>query len=152
MNLTRFTDYSLRILIFLAIQPEPRLSNIQEISALYRISNNHLMKAVHELGKLGLIQTVRGRNGGIRLAQAPEAINIGYVVRQTEENWHVVECFDEENGFCVISPLCRLKGVLQEALAAYLQVLDRYTLADLAANRRGLSDLLLPNEPRPTDA
>ncbi|WAH38160.1 Rrf2 family transcriptional regulator [Alicyclobacillus dauci] len=147
MNLTRFTDYSLRVLLYVAVQPEDRLSNIQEISKIYHISNNHLMKTVHRLGQMGLVHTVRGRNGGFRLAKNPEEINIGWVVRQTEENWDVVECFDETNGFCVINPACRLKRVLAEALDAFFSVLDGYTLADLIVNRSSLQDLLLTTSP-----
>ncbi|MFB5188891.1 Rrf2 family transcriptional regulator [Alicyclobacillus fastidiosus] len=142
MNLTMFTDYSLRTLIYVAMKPEERLSNIQEIADVYGISANHLMKSVHKLGKLGLIQTIRGRNGGFRLAKPPEEINIGWVVREMEENWNLVECFDEQNGLCVLSPSCRLKNVLAEALKAYLAVLDKYTLADLVVNRKALGALL----------
>lgn len=141
MNLTLFTDYSLRTLIYIATKPEGELSNIQEIAKVYGISSNHLMKSVHKLGKLGLIQTIRGRNGGFRLAKAPNDINIGLVVRQTEENWNIVECFDHENGFCILNPACRLKRVLAEGLRAYLEVLDQYTLADMVVNRSELSAL-----------
>ncbi|GMA65325.1 Rrf2 family transcriptional regulator [Alicyclobacillus fastidiosus] len=142
MNLTMFTDYSLRTLIYVAMKPDDRLSNIQEIADVYGISANHLMKSVHKLGKLGLIQTIRGRNGGFRLAKPAEEINIGWVVREMEENWNIVECFDEQNGACVLSPSCRLKNVLGEALKAYLAVLDKYTLADLVVNRQALGVLL----------
>lgn len=135
MNLTRFTDYSLRILMYAATRPPGELSNIQEIATVYRISHNHLMKSVHRLAKLGLLETIRGRGGGFRLAKQPEEIGIGWVVRHTEENWHMVECFDEENGFCLISPSCRLQRILRDALDAYLQVLDEYTLADLIVNQ-----------------
>ncbi|POB09380.1 Rrf2 family transcriptional regulator [Sulfobacillus sp. hq2] len=141
MNLTLFTDYSLRVLIYVATQPENRLTNVQEVATAYRISNNHLVKVVHKLGNLGLLETVRGRHGGIRLALPPEAINLGWLVRQTEENWNIVECFDAEQGFCVLSPVCRLKAVLNQALQSYLGVLDTYTLADLVVNRDALQGL-----------
>lgn len=138
MNLTLFTDYSLRTLIYVATKPEGQLSTIDEIAAAYRISRNHLTKSVYKLSKLGLIQTVRGRNGGFRLAKDPHDINIGWVIRQTEENWNLVECFDAQNGLCILNPLCRLKGVLGEAMNAFFDVLERKSLADLLVNRRQL--------------
>ncbi|MGD6960316.1 RrF2 family transcriptional regulator [Rossellomorea aquimaris] len=134
MRLTLYTDYSLRVLIFLASKPKEELSNIKEIADAYSISKNHLMKVTYELGKNGLIETIRGRNGGIKLAQSPEDINIGKLVRTTEEDFHLVECFDAKNNSCVITPVCGLKHVLGKALNAYLSVLDEYTLADLIRN------------------
>ncbi|GLY11548.1 RrF2 family transcriptional regulator [Pseudobacillus badius] len=145
MKLTLYTDYSLRVLIFLAARPRDELSNIKEIAEAYHISKNHLMKVTHELGKLGLIETIRGRNGGIRLALQPEEINIGKVVRQTEDDFHLVECFNPDTNRCAITSVCGLKHVLFQALQAYLAVLDRYTLKDLAANPEALSALLLKN-------
>lgn len=141
MRLTSYTDYSLRVLLYLGTQPKDRLTSIREISEMYRISNNHLTKVVYGLGKLGLVETIRGRNGGIRLARVPEKINVGWVVRQTEEELDIVECFDDERNQCILSPACRLKGVLKEALNAYLSVLDKYTLADLLINRDELKVL-----------
>ena len=141
MNLTRFTDYSLRVLMYTAMLADGELANIDEIAKVYGISSNHLMKSVHKLGKLGLIETIRGRNGGFRLAKPPEEINIGWVVRQTEENWYIVECFNEERTACILSPCCRLKGILHKALEAYLAVLDEYTLADVVLNREQFSAL-----------
>ena len=141
MNLTRFTDYSLRVLMYTAMLADGELANIDEIAKVYGISSNHLMKSVHKLGKLGLIETIRGRNGGFRLAKSPEEINIGWVVRQTEENWYIVECFNEERPECILSPSCRLKGILHKALEAYLAVLDEYTLADVILNREQFSAL-----------
>lgn len=138
MRLTLYTDYSLRVLVFLATKPTEELSNIKEIAETYNISKNHLMKVTYELGKMNIIETVRGRNGGIRLAIAPDKINIGEVVRQTEEDFHIVECFDEERNQCIISPACGLKHVLNKALQAYLAVLDEYTLADLVKNQSAL--------------
>ncbi|MGG3915273.1 RrF2 family transcriptional regulator [Rossellomorea vietnamensis] len=134
MRLTLYTDYSLRVLIFLASKPKDELSNIKEIADAYSISKNHLMKVTYELGKMGMIETIRGRNGGIRLAQSPEDINIGKLVRATEEDFHLVECFDAENNSCIITPVCGLKHVLGKALNAYLSVLDEYTLSDLIQN------------------
>lgn len=141
MNLTLFTDYSLRVLIYAAAKQDNHLCTIEEIASVYGISRNHLMKSVYKLGKLGLIQTVRGRNGGFRLAKPPEEINVGWVVRRTEENWNLVECFDEENGFCVLNPMCRLKGVLHRAMRAYFEVLDDVTLEDVVENRDQLNRL-----------
>ncbi|MEW4211788.1 Rrf2 family transcriptional regulator [Priestia megaterium] len=143
MRLTQYTDYSLRVLLYLGVRDNNKLSNIKEIAEAYNISKNHLMKIIHELGKLGLIETIRGRNGGIRLAQLPKDINIGKVVRQTEEDFHIVECFDHEGNFCVISPVCKLKNVLHEAMQAFIKVLDQYTLEDLIQNKDELNLLLL---------
>ncbi|OCS88454.1 RrF2 family transcriptional regulator [Caryophanon tenue] len=142
MRLTLYTDYSLRVLLYIGAKDRAALSTIQEIADAYHISKNHLMKVTHELGRLGYVETVRGRGGGIRLAQEPEHINIGAVVRQTEEDFHIVECFDEANNLCRLSSHCRLKGVLYEALQAYLAVLDRYTLADCLAGQQDLLALL----------
>lgn len=146
MQLTIYTDYALRVLIYLGLQPEDRLSSIKEISNSYHISSNHLGKVVHELGKLGIIETVRGRNGGIKLAKAPKEINIGQVVRYTESPMTIVECFDEQKNSCKISPACRLKGILNEALNAYLNVLDSYTLQDLLINKDKLIELLMTSK------
>ncbi|MFD2705130.1 Rrf2 family transcriptional regulator [Salibacterium lacus] len=143
MQLTSYTDYSLRMLIYLAAVDHPKLSSIKQISNAYHISYNHLTKVGHELSKLGLIETVKGRNGGIRLARSPEDINIGWVVRRTEDNLDLVECFDPENSMCVLTGSCRLQSILHEALHAYLQVLDRYTLQDVTVNPEKLKELLL---------
>ncbi len=134
MRLTNYTDYSLRVLIYLASKGQNEKSNIKEIAKAYDISKNHLMKVIHELGKIGVIETIRGRNGGIRLAYPPEEINIGAVVRATEDDFRIVECFNDNSNLCVISPVCGLKKILKEALNAYLVVLDKYTLADIVVN------------------
>ncbi|KQO55032.1 MULTISPECIES: Rrf2 family transcriptional regulator [unclassified Methylobacterium] len=130
MRLTRYTDYALRTLIYLGLN-ESRVSSIAEIARAYGISESHLTKVVHQLGRIGLVQTTRGRGGGLRLARPPAEIVVGAVVRQTEEDLALVECF--ANGACAITPSCRLRKALGEALAAFLEVLDRYTLADLLA-------------------
>ena len=143
MQLTIYTDYALRVLIYLGLQPAEKLSNIKEIASFYNISSNHLSKVVYELGKLGILETVRGRNGGIRLSKNPTQINIGQVVRCTESPITIVECFDDEKNSCKISPACRLKGILHEALNAYLTVLDAYTLEDLLSNKDRLNEFLL---------
>jgi Rrf2 family nitric oxide-sensitive transcriptional repressor len=135
VQLTRYSDYSLRVLIYLALDPK-RLVTIEEIAQSYGISKAHLMKVVHQLGLNGYVETVRGRGGGLRLARRPEEITVGEVVRSTEENMALVECFDPESSQCAIEPACGLRSVLHEALAAFLAVLDRHTLGDLIARRR----------------
>lgn len=141
MRLTMYTDFSLRVLIYIGAKDRPELTTIREISEAYGISKNHLMKVTFELGKAGFIETVRGRGGGIRLAHDPESINIGTVVRRMEDDFHLVECFDRETNRCPIAPACGLRGVLGKALHAYLAVLDEYTLADLLVNKEGLQQL-----------
>lgn len=139
MKLTQYTDYSLRTLIYLGLNPD-KLSTITEISENYHISRNHLVKVVHQLGAYGLIETVRGKGGGIRLASAPEEINIGDVVGRFE-NLAPVECFSDYDT-CAISPSCRLRGVLQEALRGFMGVLNAYTLKDLLVNKKKMRTLL----------
>lgn len=129
MRLTRYTDYALRVLTYLGAQPD-RVCSIAEIARAYGISQNHLMKVAHDLGKAGYVEGVRGRAGGIRLGKPADKINVGEVVRHTEEGFDLVEC-----GSCAIAPACELTGILHEALAAFMTVLDRYTLADLLKRR-----------------
>ncbi|GGC60279.1 RrF2 family transcriptional regulator [Marinobacter halophilus] len=129
MHITRYTDYSLRVLIYLAEQGD-RLATIQEIADSYEISKNHLMKVVHQLNKKGYIETVRGKKGGMRLHMAPNEINIGVLVRETEQDLSIVECFSTKNA-CKIAPVCGLKGMFGQALKAFLDTLDKYTLADV---------------------
>ena len=134
MHLTRYTDYSLRVLIYLAVQQE-ELATIEEIAKAYGISNAHLTKIVHQLGRAGYVETVRGRGGGLRLAQPPEKIRVGEVVRHTEA-MPLVECFDPKTSHCRIEPVCDLQAALRDALEAFLRTLDGYTLADLVVRRR----------------
>lgn len=141
MRLTTFTDYCLRVLMHVAVR-EGGSVTIDEIAESYGISRNHLMKVVSRLGQLGYLATARGRGGGVRLAMQPSEINLGRLVRQTEEDMALVECFQSEGTGCVVAPCCRLKGVLREALAGFLAVLDGYTLADLVGPRRQLARLL----------
>jgi len=129
MHITRYTDYSLRVLIYLAAQGD-RLATIQEIADSYDISKNHLMKVVHQLNKKGYIETIRGKKGGMRLHMTPSDINIGILVRETEQDLSIVECFTSKNA-CKITPVCGLKSMFGEALNAFLEVLDKYTLADI---------------------
>ena len=141
MRLTRYTDYSLRVLIYVGLTAE--LATIADISKAYGISRNHLVKIVHDLGSRGYLQTIRGKHGGIKLARPPLEIGIGALVRELEEDMRLVECFEPtaKNG-CRIEPACVLRHVLQGALEAFLQELDRYTLADLLVPDRSLAKLL----------
>ncbi|MCU9614572.1 Rrf2 family transcriptional regulator [Caldibacillus lycopersici] len=139
MRLTNYTDYSLRVLMYLAIKKDGELSTILEIAESYNISKNHLMKIIHQLGQLGYIETIRGRNGGIKLAKHPKDINIGEVVSKTEEDFHIVNCFKEGGNYCAISPACKLKHALNEALQAFLNVLYGYTLEELVTNKNELN-------------
>lgn len=141
MQLTQFSDYSLRTLIYLGLRPD-ELVTIEEIAGAYGISESHLTKVVHKLGKLNIIDTVRGRRGGMRLSLTPAQINIGATVRLTEGNLTIVECFDVEHNTCPIAPVCGLTSILHEALEAFMKVLDRYTLADVLKNRPAFAALL----------
>ena len=132
MRLTRFSDYSLRVLMYAATQSE-RLITIEEVAKTYRISRTHLMKVCNQLTKAGFLRATRGRSGGLTLARPPSEIGIGAVLRLTEPDFELVECFGGGKD-CVIAPRCRLQGVLHEALAAFLATVDRYTLADLMLN------------------
>lgn len=141
MRLTVYTDYALRTLMFAALHPD-RLSTIGEIAAAYGISRNHVMKVVHQLGVSGYIETVRGQQGGIRLARRPEQIGLGDVVRRTEGEI-LLPCMDAaQTGYCAISPACKLKRALGRATQAFFAVLDEFTLADLTDNREILAILL----------
>jgi len=144
MRLTDYTDYALRVLLYLAVREEG-LTTIQDVSNAYGISKNHLMKVVQRLGELGWIDTVRGRNGGLRLNERSLALTIGQVVRATEADFAIVGCFTREGAEprnCVIEPQCRLKHVFESARGAFLAELDRYTLRELASPAAPLADLL----------
>lgn len=140
MQLTSYTDYSLRVLLFLAARDTP--STITEIAETYQISRNHLVKVVHELGRRGFVRTERGRGGGVSLARPAKEIGIGDVVRAMEPNFHIVECFDPAKNECVITPQCALKHALVAANAAFMKVLDGYTVADVSRNRTALARAL----------
>jgi Rrf2 family nitric oxide-sensitive transcriptional repressor len=129
MQLTRHTDYALRVLIYLGSHRD-RLCSIHEVASVYRISQNHLMKVVNHLAHYGAVEALRGRAGGIRLAKAPADINIGALVRSTEARLDLLDCDS-----CLISPACVLTGVLDQAMAAFFKVLDAYTLEDVLATR-----------------
>lgn len=150
MQLNTFTDYALRVLIYTAARPEVRCTN-EEVATAFGVSRHHLVKVVNELQHLGYIETVRGRSGGFRLARLPERINLGEVVRRTEGTLAVVECFDREQNTCPLTRACGLKGVLAEAMGAFLKVLDRYSLADLVARPQWMAAVLaLTPSPRPS--
>lgn len=136
MQLTLFSDYSLRIALYLAMHPD-RLVPLEEIARAYDISQHHLVKVVQFLVENQIVRSVRGRGGGLALAQKPEDINIGTVVRRAEPHMNLVECFDEETNTCPISSVCGLKGTLLRAQRAFFEVLDQQTLADFIprANR-----------------
>jgi len=143
MRLTLYSDYSLRLLMYAAMK-DPGLVTIQEVADTYRISRNHLMKVAFQLGRDGFLETVRGRGGGLRLARQPEKIGLGEIIRSTEDDLALVECFTPASNTCAIIKACRLRGALSRALGAYLAVLDEYTLADLTAHNPALERILMP--------
>ncbi|MGN1402172.1 MAG: RrF2 family transcriptional regulator [Bacillus sp. (in: firmicutes)] len=151
MKLTTFSDYSIRVLLYLAAN-EGKMSSIQEIADSYQISKNHLMKVIYQLGKKGYIETLRGRNGGIRLGLKPEEINIGKLVRDTEEDFHIAECFSPDHETCPIRSFCAMKGVLNHALQAFMNVLDSYTLEDVTKNKVMLKQMLSKQETKKTNS
>ena len=129
LRLTRYTDYALRVLLYVGAQPD-RVCSISEMARAYGISQNHLMKVVHDLGRANYVASARGRFGGIRLARPAAEINVGAVVRHTEDDFNLVDCPN-----CIIAPACGLNSVLADALAAFIAVLDGYTLEDLLSKR-----------------
>jgi Rrf2 family nitric oxide-sensitive transcriptional repressor len=141
VKLTAFTDYSLRVLMYLGTEPGRR-ATIAEIAQVYGISENHLTKVVHFLGKSGWLAGVRGKGGGIALARPLAEIRLGDVVRAAEGESMPAECFDAGGGDCCIAPACRLRGVLQGAFDAFYAALDRHTLEDLVGNRERLIQFL----------
>jgi Rrf2 family nitric oxide-sensitive transcriptional repressor len=140
MRLTYQADYALRLLMFLALQRDER-SSIREAAERYGVSENHLMKVTQRLAALGFVDALRGRGGGIKLARTPASISLGAVVRAMEPDFALVECMGEDNT-CPISTACTLRGILDEARGAFLEVLDRYTLADVMERPRKLQALL----------
>jgi Rrf2 family nitric oxide-sensitive transcriptional repressor len=133
MHLTRYTDYAVRVLLYLAVKGEER-TTINEIAQTFSISRNHLMKIVQELNQKKYLTAIRGKSGGLLLGRPPETISLGALIRDTEHEMALAECFREDNK-CVITPSCLLQPILAEALSAFLSVLDQYTLADLLADR-----------------
>jgi Rrf2 family nitric oxide-sensitive transcriptional repressor len=149
MRLTVYTDYALRMLMYLALKDDG-LATIEEIAKGYGISKNHLMKVAHQLGVAGYIETVRGRNGGLRLAKPAKAIGLGEVVRHTEPDMAIVMCFEPVNADCAVLPYCVLRKALAQARGAFVEVLDDYTLSDLVKPRASLQATLYiaPGKPR----
>lgn len=141
MRLNMQSDYALRMLMYLAVNAQ-RACTIEEIATRYGISRNHLMKVSQALGCIGLVKATRGRSGGLRLATGAASTSLGDVVRRVEADFALVECFAGRSGACLVTPACRLKGVLAEALDAFLAVLDRYTIEDLVAANPRLQTLL----------
>lgn len=148
MRLTTYTDYALRTLMYLAANRD-RLVTIQDIADSHGIAKNHLTKVVHQLGLLGVVETVRGRNGGLKLGREPAQINIGQVVRSTEPDFFMAECFDRQKSSCVLNPSCALKGVLGSATAAYLKVLDGVSLENLGEKGTARDPNMVPLRPMP---
>jgi Rrf2 family nitric oxide-sensitive transcriptional repressor len=137
MQLTQFSDYSLRLLLYLAAHGD-RVVPLTEVSSAYGISHHHLVKVAQRLIAEGFVSSVRGRTGGIRLNRDPKEINVGRLIRLTEPNFHMVECFDRDANTCPITSACGLKGALHAALDAYIRVLDQYSLADFLPSREPL--------------
>ena len=146
MQLTAFTDYALRILVYAAARPDQRCLTA-DVASSYGISRHHVVKVVNELQHLGYIETTRGRSGGFTLAQSPQQIRVGDVVRRTESGT-LVECFDRHTNTCPLAQACGLKGALAEAFAAFLAVLDRYSIADMLARPQWAS-MLMTLTPQP---
>jgi Rrf2 family transcriptional regulator, nitric oxide-sensitive transcriptional repressor len=130
MRLAEFTDYTLRVLMYCAARPR-QMVTIAELAERHGVSKNHLMKVVNDLARQGVLETTRGRGGGLRLMKDPAAIRIGDVVRAAETDFRLVECFDADTNACTLSPTCRLKRVFGSALQAYFDQLDAATLADI---------------------
>lgn len=151
MHLTQFSDYSLRLAIYLACHPG-QIVSADEISRAFGISRHHLVKVVQTLTELGVVEAQRGRGGGMRLAMHPSEINVGWLVRQTEPHFDLVECFDPGSNTCPIAPACGLKGLLQCAQQAFLSVLDESSLDQLLRRRTDLITLLEGSLHRRTEA
>jgi Rrf2 family transcriptional regulator, nitric oxide-sensitive transcriptional repressor len=141
MRLTVYTDYALRMLMYLALKDDG-LATIEEIARSYGISKNHLMKVAHQLGVAGYVETLRGRHGGLRLGKPAKAIGIGDVIRHTEPDMAIVMCFEPVNAGCAVLPYCVLRKALERARAAFLEALDEYTLRDLVKPRASLQTML----------
>ena len=132
MQLTLYTDYSLRVLIYLAAHSNQNCT-VSDIAQYYNISHNHLVKVVHNLSKNNLLSTSRGKGGGLRLSRPAEEIHLKEVIELTEPNFHLVECFNSEGRMCSVEPVCKLKGILYTAIDRFFEHLDQYTIADLIA-------------------
>jgi Rrf2 family nitric oxide-sensitive transcriptional repressor len=146
MRLTLYADYALRLLMLLGLEPD-RLVTIEEVADRFSISKNHLMKVAYQLGQAEYLETVRGRNGGLRLGKAPDQIVVGEVVRKMEPDFAVVEC-QNPAGYCKIAPCCTLRSAMKEAVEAFLEKLDQYTLENLLRPKAKLRRLLGLNQQR----
>ncbi len=144
MKLSTFTDYNLRVLLYLAAHQD-RLSTIQEIALAYNISENHLMKVIHHLAKNDLILSIRGKGGGIRLHRSPSELNLGKIVRLAEQKGPFIECLGDKNN-CCIAPSCRLPSALNDAFNSFYEALSKYTLADVMIDGATMQPLLAKNE------
>jgi Rrf2 family nitric oxide-sensitive transcriptional repressor len=140
MQLTQFTDYSLRALIYIALKKD--ICTVKDITEAYIISNNHMIKIIHNLAKLGLIKTTRGKNGGISMAANSLDVNLGALILKLESNFDLVPCFNKEKANCFIAPVCTLKNILHEAQNAFMNVLNQFTLADIVHNKIELKAFL----------
>ncbi len=143
MQLTQYTDYSLRVLIYLARKTEG-LATVSEIADYHDISRNHLVKVIHNLATKGFILTTRGRNGGMVLSRPPAKIILGDVIRNTEPNFDIAECFNNVNNCCVITPNCGLKSIFREAQMGFITAMDKYTLADAMTRSNPMGQPLMP--------
>jgi Rrf2 family nitric oxide-sensitive transcriptional repressor len=151
LRLTVYTDYALRLLMYLALKDDG-LATIAEVAEAYAISKNHLTKVAYELGVAGYVETVRGRRGGLRLAKPHDAVTLGEIVRHTEPDMALVPCFAPIDAACTIRPCCILRKALREASDAFVRALDAYTLADLVKSRASLQRLLAIRPPKPPRA
>ncbi|WP_454782011.1 Rrf2 family transcriptional regulator [Legionella sp. WA2022007384] len=140
MQLTQFTDYSLRALIYIAIKQNT--CTINDIASAYAISHNHLIKIIHNLSKLGIIKTTRGKNGGIVMAENPAEINLKALVLKLEPHFDLVPCFNKDKANCCIAPACKLRKILLEAQSAFFAILEQFSLADIILNKVELYPLL----------
>ncbi|HHX8430795.1 TPA: Rrf2 family transcriptional regulator [Legionella pneumophila] len=140
MQLTQFTDYSLRALIYIALKKD--ICTIKDITEAYTLSGHHMIKIIHNLAKIGLIKTTRGKNGGITMAVNPLEINLGALILKLESNFDLVPCFNKEKANCCIAPVCKLKHILYQAQKSFMNVLNQFTLADIVHNKIELKSLL----------
>ena len=140
MQLTQFTDYSLRALIYIALKKD--ICTINDITAAYTISTHHMVKIIHNLSKLGLVKTIRGKNGGLILAANLDDVNLGSLILKLESNFDLVPCFNKEKANCCIAPVCKLKHILHDAQKAFMNVLNQFTLGDIVQNHIELNNLL----------
>ncbi|KTD16711.1 Rrf2 family transcriptional regulator [Legionella jordanis] len=144
MQLTQFTDYSLRALIYIALKKE--LCTINDIAKAYGISSNHLVKIIHNLAKMGIIRTLRGKSGGIVMAKNPADLNLGELIIKLEPHFDLVPCFNKEKANCCIAPACKLKRILFDAKENFIAILKQYSLADILDNPIELKSLLSATE------